>query len=360
LIVSYTLSYPRRVKLARLAIVVLLAVAALIQWVQAWIHFIQPLTQGISLAAVPLRPLIAANLGLVLTVASMALVILFLPDLALRDDGLAVRTLFGWRVMPWTAITAVRTITFAQSSRKLVLVQGSGGRRISWLHLVSAFLGAGFRPGILFTSAIRDFEPLVSRLRQEVTQATPEAVLDDRFFSLPARLASEPAPTLDGLAEQSRQGDWALSTLAQPAKAMVSVTVGLLVVLLLLLAYRGGAWWKPIALVGLGAIEWAGGALYFYALGAFMPGEVELHQGAFLYPFPQIPRALLALPMAMLVVAGLPFLATVVGLAAIVWAVVLTALLLQQVYRLPSILPAMAGAALQALAQCVVLVFIFM
>jgi len=61
----------------------------------------------------------------------------------------------------------------------------------------------------------------------------------------------------------------------------------------------------------------------------------------------------------MLVVAGLPFLASMVGLAAIVWAVILTAVLVQQVYRLPSILPAMGGAALQALAQFVVLALVF-
>jgi hypothetical protein len=357
--VSYTLTYPRWLRLARIAIVLLLAVAAVVQWVLAWLHFIQPLTQGAALAAQPLRPLIAANLGLLLTVGSLAFVTLFLPDLALTDDGLAVRTLFGWRVMPWAAITAVRTIPFDRSSRKLVLVQGRGGWGISWLHLVSACLGSGFKPGILFTSAIRDFEPLLGRLRQEVAQAAPQAEFDDQFFSLPARLVFEPVPTLDGLVGRSRDEDWALANLAQPARAMAAVTAGLLLIQLLLLVLRGGAWWKPVALVGLGAVEWVAGALYFYALGAFLPGEVELHQGARLYPFPQIPRALLALPMAMLVAAGLPFLASMVGLAAIVWAVILTALVLQQVYRLPSILPAMAGAALQALAQFVVLTLVF-
>jgi len=357
--VSYTLSYPRLVRLARVAILLLLAVAALVQWVLAWVHFIQPLTQGAALAAQPLRPLIAANLGLLLTVGSLAFVTLFLPDLALADDGLAVRTLFGWRVMPWAAIAAVRTIPFERSSQKLVLVQGRGGRGISWLHLVSACLGAGFKPGILFTSAIRDFEPLVDRLRQEVALAAPQAVLDDQLFSLPARLVFEPAPTLDGLVSQSRDEDWAPANLAQPARAMAAVTAGLLLIQILVLVLKGGAWWKPVALVGLGAVEWAAGALYFYALGAFLPGEVELYQGARLYPFAQIPRALLALPMAMLVAAGLPFLASMVGLAAIVWAVILTAVLVQQVYRLPSILPAMAGAALQALALFVLLVLVF-
>ena len=356
---SYTLSYPRLVRLARVAILLLLAVAALVQWVLAWVHFIQPLTQGAALAAQPLRPLIAANLGLLLTVGSLAFVTLFLPDLALADDGLAVRTLFGWRVMPWAAIAAVRTIPFERSSQKLVLVQGRGGRGISWLHLVSACLGAGFKPGILFTSAIRDFEPLVDRLRQEVALAAPQAVLDDQLFSLPARLVFEPAPTLDGLVSQSRDEDWAPANLAQPARAMAAVTAGLLLIQILVLVLKGGAWWKPVALVGLGAVEWAAGALYFYALGAFLPGEVELYQGARLYPFAQIPRALLALPMAMLVAAGLPFLASMVGLAAIVWAVILTAVLVQQVYRLPSILSAMAGAALQALALFVLLVLVF-
>jgi len=357
--VSYTLSYPRLVKLARITILLLLAVAALAQWVLAWVHFIQPLTQGAALTAQPLRPLIAANLGLLLTVGSLAFVTLFLPDLALADNGLAVRTLFGWRVVPWTAVTAVRMIPFERSSRKMVLVQGRGRWGMPWLHLVSACLGAGFKPGILLTSDIRDFEPLVDRLRQEVALAVPQAIFDEQFFSLPARLVFEPVPTIDGLAGRSRDEEWTLANLAQPARAMTAVTAGLLLILLLSLALKGGAWWKPLLLVGLGAIEWAAGALYFYALGAFLPGEVELHQGVRLYPFPQIPRALLALPMAMLVAAGLPFLASVLGLAAIVWSVILTALLLQQVYRLPSILPAMAGAALQALAQFIVLVFVF-
>ncbi len=356
---SYTLSYSRRVKLVRIAIVLLLAIAALAQWVLAWVHFIQPLTQGAALAAQPLRPLIAANVGLVLTVGSLALVTLFLPDLALADEGLAVRTLFGWRVMPWAAVTAVRTIPFERSSRKLVLVQGGGGRGISWLHLVSACLGAGFRPGILFTSDIRDFEPLLGRLRQEAALAAPQAALDDQLFSLPARLVFEPAPTLDGLVDRTRDEGWTRANLAQPARAMAAVTAGLLLVQVLMLAFRGGAWWKPAVLVGLGAAEWAAGALYVYALGAFLPGEVEVHQGARLYPYAQIPRALLALPMAMLVAAGLPFAASMVGLAAIVWAVILTAVMVQQVYRLPSILPAMAGATLQALAQFMVLAFIF-
>ena len=356
---SYTLSYPRLVKLARITILLLLAVAALAQWVLAWVHFIQPLTQGAALTAQPLRPLIAANLGLLLTVGSLAFVTLFLPDLALADNGLAVRTLFGWRVVPWTAVTAVRMIPFERSSRKMVLVQGRGRWGMPWLHLVSACLGAGFKPGILLTSDIRDFEPLVDRLRQEVALAVPQAIFDEQFFSLPARLVFEPVPTIDGLAGRSRDEEWTLANLAQPARAMTAVTAGLLLILLLSLALKGGAWWKPLLLVGLGAIEWAAGALYFYALGAFLPGEVELHQGVRLYPFPQIPRALLALPMAMLVAAGLPFLASVLGLAAIVWSVILTALLLQQVYRLPSILPAMAGAALQALAQFIVLVFVF-
>jgi hypothetical protein len=357
--VSYTLSYPRWLRLARIAIMLLLAVAALAQWVLAWLQFIQPLAQGAALAAQPLRPLIAANLGLLLTLGSVALVYLFLPDLALADDGLAVRTLFGWRTVPWAAVTAVRTIPFDRSSRKMVLVQGRWRWGMPWLHLVSTCLGAGLQRGVLFTSAIRDFEPLLRRLRQEVALAAPQAVLDDQFFSLPARLILEPVPTLDGLVGRSRDEDWALANLAQSARAMAAVTAGLLLVQLLIMALEGGAWWKPVALVGLGAVEWVAGALYVYALGAFLPGEVELHQGARLYPFAQLPRALLALPMAMLVVVGLPFLASMVGLAAIVWAVILTAVLVQQVYRLPSILPAMAGAAIQALAQFIVLALVF-
>jgi len=298
--VSYTLSYSRWVKPARIAVLLLLAVAALVQWVLAWVHFIQPLTQGVSLVALALRPLIAANLGLLLTVGSLAFVYLILPDLALADEGLAVRTLFGWRVMPWAAVTTVRTIPFAQSSRKMVLVQGGGGRGISWLHLVSACLGAGFKPGILFTSAIRDFEPLVDRLRQEVALAAPRRCSTTSSFPCrPTGLRAGAHHRRTGQPVTRRRLGAVHS--GPTRRAMAAVTAGLLLVLLLLLALRGGAWWKPVLLIGLGAIEWAAGALYFYALGALLPGEVELRQGARLYPFPQIPRALLALPMAMLV-----------------------------------------------------------
>jgi len=74
---------------------------------------------------------------------------------------------------------------------------------------------------------------------------------------------------------------------------------------------------------------------------------------------PQIPRALLALPMAMLVAAGLPFLAAMVGLVGVVWAVILTALLVQEIYSLKSILPTAVGGTLQALFQFLVLAAVF-
>jgi hypothetical protein len=63
--------------------------------------------------------------------------------------------------------------------------------------------------------------------------------------------------------------------------------------------------------------------------------------------------------MAMLVGAGLPFLAAMVGLAGVLWAVTLTALLVQRLYRLDSILYALAGGAFQAMFQFLVLGVIF-
>ena len=95
------------------------------------------------------------------------------------------------------------------------------------------------------------------------------------------------------------------------------------------------------------------------ALAEFFPTFIEFRQAALLYPPPQIPRALMALPMAMLVAAGLPFLAAMLGLVSVVWAVILTALLVQQMYRLESILPAMIGGACQALFQFLILAIVF-
>jgi len=154
--------------------------------------------------------------------------------------------------------------------------------------------------------------------------------------------------TLANLADQARDEEWPLGLSAQ---AMSAVAGGLLLAQLLILILEGGTWWKLLGIPVLLALEWGFGALYLYALGEVLPGSTELHQSALLYPLPQVPRALLALLTAMFVGAGVPFLAAMAGLAGVLWAVVLTAMLVQQMYRLESILPAMAGAAVQALFQ---------
>jgi hypothetical protein len=63
--------------------------------------------------------------------------------------------------------------------------------------------------------------------------------------------------------------------------------------------------------------------------------------------------------MAMLVAAGAPFLAAMLGLAGVLWAVILTGMLVQKLFSLESILPALAGGSLQALYQFVSLAIIF-
>ncbi len=116
---------------------------------------------------------------------------------------------------------------------------------------------------------------------------------------------------------------------------------------------------RALALLLAGAAEWAAGAIYLYALAAIFPGEVGLHQSGLIYPIAQIPRALLAILMFALVAAGLPALAVIVGIVSVIWAVGLTSLLAQQVYRLPTLLPALAGATIQAAFQFMLLTFVF-
>ncbi len=353
---TYILSYPRGVRLGRAAVLILLVGAALARWVLAWVHFILPLLQGAALSAQPLRPLVAAHLGLLLAAWAVAVVYAFLPDLSLADEGLAVRTMWGWQAIPWATVKAIRVAGLERSQRRLVLVQGRWTRWSPWPRLVSACLGAGLEPGLLFTSAIRDFQPLLERLRQEVAWAAPDALFDDEFFSLPARLVFEPVPTLASLVDQARDEGWPLAISAQ---AMGAVAGGLVVVYLLILVLVGGAWWKPLAVVALTGIEWGLGTFYLYALAEVFPGEIEFRPAALLYPLPQVPRALLTVPMAMLIGAGASFPAATLGLAGVIWAVTLTALLVQQVFRLQSVLPAMIGGVLQALFQSLALVLVF-
>jgi len=369
---TYVLSYPRWVRLSRIGAVVLLASVAFVGWVVAWVNFLRPLVQAASvaaaaaqdvgqilvktLAAQPLRPLLSAHLSLLLVAGAIALLYDLLPDLALADDGLAVRRLLGWKVIPWTAMKVVRIQAFEKPGRRLVLIQGRWTRWSPWPRLVSLCLGAGYEPGLLLTSAIRDFKPLMLRLYQEMSKAVPEAIFDDEFMSPSALMILEPLPTLSMLVTQVHGEAWPLAVSAQ---VMGAVTAGLILVQMLILLLEGDLWWKPFAIVAVCGFEWLVGSLYLFALAEIFPGEVELRKAALLYPMPQIPRAVLSLPMAMLVAAGVPFLAAMLGLAGVLWAVILTTLLVQRMYRLESILPAAVGGTFQALFQFLILAVVF-
>ena len=368
---TYILSYSRRLSLIRTGAVILLVGIALGRWVLAWIHFLRPAIDVMgrtawgtpegsrllfdTVAAQPMRPLVAAHVGLLLTAGALALIYAMLPDLSLDDEGLAVRTLTGWHVIPWSAVTAVRIQSFTESDRRLVLVQGTWTKWSPWPRLVSAFLGAGFAPGVLFSSDIRDFKPLMLRLYREVNSASPEALFDNEFASPSALIVQEPSPTLDTLVEQAHGEGWPMGVSAQ---AVAAVSAGLVLVELLILILYGGHWWEPLAIIAMCGFEWLIGTFYLYALAEFLPGEIEFQDAALLYPIPQIPRALLAIPMAMLVAAGAPFLAAMVGLIGVIWAVILTAFLVRQMFRLRSILPAVIGGVFQALFQFLVLALV--
>ncbi len=349
---TYVLRYPRSVALARFALAVLLASAALVRWGLAWVGLARLLAAEANVVPYLLRPFATAHLSLLLTAGSLALIYAFLPNLGLTDDGLAVRRLTGWYVVPWPAVTAVRILSFEKPGRRLVLVQGTWARWSPWPRLVSLCLGAGLEPGLVFGSAIRDFGPLVRKLYEKVRRAAPEAPFDEDFFSLPAHLVLEPGRTVADLVHEAREVGWPLSISAQ---AMAAVPAGLVVVQGLLLLLQGGAWWLPFVVIGLCELEWLLGALYLYALAEVFPAHVEFRESLLLYPMVQVPRALLALPMAMLVAAGVPFLAAMAGLAAVIWSVMLTAMLVQRLFRLKSFLPTAAGAVFQALFQFMVL-----
>jgi hypothetical protein len=212
--------------------------------------------------------------------------------------------------------------------------------------------GAGFDHAILFTSDIRDYRPLTVRVFQEVKQAAPEALFDDKFFSPPAALTFNPVATVNGVVEQAETEGWPFDISFQ---AMGAVALGLLASQILELLLRGGVWWAPLAILVLIGLEWIIGALYLYALAELLPGQIEFRAAALLYPMVQLPRALLGVPIAMLMAAGLGFLAAIAGLLAVLWSVLLTALVVQRIYRLESILPAVPGGILQAVFQFIIL-----
>lgn len=307
-------------------------------------------TVGVPFGGVTGRPdlpapwwlLISAHLMLLAALPALLWLRGLLPALDAREDGLAVRQGAGSRLVPWEHVSAFKATELSEQSQVLLLQSPKlpGQGRLSSL----LYDGSG-APGVLITSAISNFQPLLSQAVNSIAPLEHEdrpRVLRQEDHSWLFWLAFQRRPALAALVAHAKADEStkhvAAPTVAAAARTMALVTV---VPALMLLAdgLLGdtppglGLLWAGLGMWLFGMLEWPLVSLISVVLDENTGGGEEGYRALALYPTSQLPRLLPLLAALLLALPGLPVLPTIAWIAAIAWAFWLAAGLFEALYE---------------------------
>jgi hypothetical protein len=307
-------------------------------------------TVGVPFLGVPGRPdlpapwwiLVAAHLMLLIGVPAISWLRGLLPALESREDGLAVRTGGAWRLVPWERVSAFKATELSEQSQILLLqsnrLPGPG-------RLTSLLYDGSGDPGALVTSAISNFQPLLSHAVNSIAPLEQEGrppVLQQEARSWLFWLALQRRPALAAMVEEAR-ADEATKGFAGPrvrsaagAMALVALMPALMLLADGLLADTRPALGLLGAFIGMwlfGMLEWPLVSLLSVVLDDNTGGGEEGYRALGLYPASQLPRLLPMLGALLLVVVGAPLLPALAWIAAIAWAYWLAAGLFETLYE---------------------------
>ncbi|KAB8140661.1 hypothetical protein F8S13_23210 [Chloroflexia bacterium SDU3-3] len=346
-------SYPARISGLFTWGAMLLAVLTLVRYVIYWLEFLAltftdllrlpvfdrlMVTQQQTLA--PWWLLVAAHL---MAIAMFSLLIALrhtLPEIEARAEGLAVRHFNRWIVLPWARIAAIKVTELSEDSQ-VVLIQASGGLPPS-TRFASLLYDGSFKPGVLLTSAISSFEPLLQRVVLEVTRNQSGQVdLDDSpifqsdAYSPLLFTSMRAAASIDRQIEDIRETN-DTTAISTPRLLRAANPMLWLAVLPALLGFAERSIHRALLpspalivmcllIVVIGMIEWPVVALAAETYDEMSGGGEEGHRPFYLYPTTQIPRALPLLGALILTLLGVPALPALLWLGAIGWSFMLAA-----------------------------------
>jgi hypothetical protein len=371
-------TYPARITGLLAGAAALLSVAVVVSYLSYWVRFIAlmlPNVRGVApfswlyrdsgylelynafrTRAVPLlgvegRPdlpsplwvLVAAHLMLLLAVPALLWLRNLLPSVESRDDGLAVRNMLNgrWKLVPWQRVRAFKATELTEQSQVLLLqARGLPGRD----RLSSAVYDGSFGPGILITSAITHFQPLVAHALNRIApmerEGAPPILRQDAYSRL-LWLSFQRRPALDALVTDARADEATKTVSARRllAAARPMAAVALMPVLLLLAAELISDRPPSLGLIGaalglwiFGMLEWPLVALLSVALDENTGGGEEDYRALGLYPVSQLPRVLPLLAAVLLQIVGVPLLPALAWLGAIALAFWLASGLFETLY----------------------------
>jgi hypothetical protein len=357
--------YPRNwVALSKGAGAVLLALA-FAHFAVVWLYVVQ--APYASLANPVSWRVAGAVLGVLLVIPVSALLMNLLPALRPTLEGLTVRELTGWRLIPWDRIGPLRSMELTTKGRFLVMIPFTGPSlpRIPapMLRIIPALAGASVRgePGLLITSDMRGFDLLIQMMLNSMASAPGRqgqhvASLVDESFVMPvAQLLLDPNAALNRMVKRTGEQkfdeygaaiheeepavNWRAAIAAQ---ALISLAPSILLMTDVLARIGRGrelpsifATWALLLLM-FGIAELPFVAKLVQATGDLMVGSGQFKRAANAYLTLQTPRALLILAGAVLVGLGAP-----ATLAHLLWlgGIFLTTLLLTRFVRRLYLLP---------------------
>lgn len=350
-------SYPSRISAIFTWGTALLGLLLLVRYVSYWLTFLAlnipalrplPIFNQLDLRELPSWWLLIAG-HLLVAIALGVLVGLrnLLPELEARGEGLAVRYFSRWVVVPWTRVSAIKVTELSEESQ-IVLIQTSGGLP-SAFRLASVIYHGGLAPGVLVTSAMSNFEPLLQRVVLEVTRhqagRAPDGdspILQSGARSALLLLSFRSGATLDQMVAEAREDEATKELIPRrllpAAGPMFWLALPPMLLLLFDRAIAQGILPDSRLVVGsvmlfvLGLLEWPLVALVTIALDDMTGGGEEGQRIFYLYPTIQLPRLLPLAGALLLVLLGVPILPVLLWIAAIFWSFLLAAGLCEALY----------------------------
>lgn len=353
-------AYPARISGLFIWGTALLALVAIVRYIVYWLEFaavISPsllrlpvfdrLSPTAAQQAAPWWVLVAAHLMLLVVFTILIALRHTLPELEARRDGLAVRHFSRWLLLPWERIMTIKVTELSENSQ-IVLIQASGGLPLS-ARFASLIYEGSFKPGVLLTSAISGFEPLLQRTVLEVTRhqnvqgdIEGSPLFQSEAYSPLLYTSLRGANAIDRQIEDSRETNETteFKTPLLLRSAGIMFWIALMPALLALAdrAIRQAIVPLPFLFVAiailfvLGMLEWPVVALAASTYDDMSGGGEEGNRPFYLYPATQLPRVI---PLAFAIVftlLGVPVLPILLWLTAIGWSFLLAAGLWSTLY----------------------------
>jgi hypothetical protein len=338
----------------------LLTILMALRYIIYWLKFLrilfpglvaQPIFNRLELLDLNLQApwwlLVAAHLMLGLMLGLIFALRNLLPELETRNNGLALRYFKNWVVIPWPSITAIKVTEFSEESQ-IVLVQTSSSLPFA-ARLSSLIYDGSFTPGVLMTSALNTFEPLLQRVVLEISryQGDQTSAADRPIFQNEARssfllLSFRAGTTIDQLVAELREDEESktlqVGRLLRAARPMFWLALPPALLMLFDRAIQQGILPDLSLIVGvlvlflLSLLEWPLVCLLSVILDEMSGGGEEDNRAFYLYPMTQLPRLLPLVGGLVMVLLGIPILPVLFWIGAIGWSFLLAAGLWEALY----------------------------